>query len=353
MSYLAPKNYLWRFTVKKILLIGTVVILLIMGVAGVVYAQEEEPPVDPEGEGPFGGFGHGRFRQHSPIWDEMLELLADQFGLTVDELSERLRDGEKPLDIALEQGLSEEDFQGMMEEIRDEVIDNALSEGLITEEQAELMPEHWGEGWSFKGSPAGYNFPIMSEVHELMADRLGLTVEELSERVKNGETLLDIALAQGMNEEDFTTMRADVHEEVLNNAVAEGTISEEQADQIRERMEEGGPFNGRRGTWGQFPQRSQMLESLAEELGLDIEELRERIEDGEQVHDLLEEYGLNLEDIHEKMEDFHGQGFRKLRDGIESGKFTPEQIELFRECTGERPFKRNGAGFQFPWKDQQ
>ncbi|MCJ7624794.1 MAG: hypothetical protein MUO76_14935 [Anaerolineaceae bacterium] len=341
--------------VKKIFLLGTVVMVLILGVASIVYAQDEEPPVpfDSEGEGPFGRYDRGRFRQQSPIWDEMFELLADRLDVTVDDLSERLQNGETLLDIALEQGISEEDFKGMMDEIRDEAIDKALAEELITEEQAELMRADGGVRQFFRPSQGERDLVFMPQVHAMLAEDLGLTVEELQDAIVNGGTLLDIALAQGMSEEDFAAMRTEVYEEVLDNAVAEGTITEEQAAQIRERLEAGSPFSGQRGAWHQFSSHPQILESLAEELGLDIEEMRGRIQVGEKVQDLLDEYGLNLEDLRGIMKDLRAQGFHKFQDAIDAGKFTPEQIEQFRDHAGERPFKRLFPGFQSLWNNQQ
>lgn len=95
-----------------------------------------------------GGPGHGDFHggngfMHNPEIHELLVAnLAEALGLTADELNERLEDGEKLADIAEAEGVSCEEFQTLFQDAHTEAIAQAVEQGLITQEQADLMLEH-------------------------------------------------------------------------------------------------------------------------------------------------------------------------------------------------------------------
>jgi hypothetical protein len=91
-------------------------------------------------------------------------------------------------------------------------------------------------------------------MHEYMvtafAEAVDLTAEEVEERHDNGETMVEIAIAQGIAEADLPDLLAQVRTTALNAAVADGVITQAQADFMLERMENNqgrgfGPgFNG-------------------------------------------------------------------------------------------------------------
>lgn len=95
-------------------------------------------------------------------------------------------------------------------------------------------------------------------MHDLMlaawADRLGLSVEDIEEKLATGETLYDIATAQGLTWDEFQTARVEIHAAVLDAAVEQGLITQEQADWMKTRgarMGAGGCAGyGGRGRWG-------------------------------------------------------------------------------------------------------
>ena len=68
------------------------------------------------------------------------------------------------------------------------------------------------------------------------AEALGLTPEELETRRDGGETLWQIAEAQGISSEDFATLWTDARTAALEQAVSDGVIAQEQADWMIQRM---------------------------------------------------------------------------------------------------------------------
>ncbi len=89
------------------------------------------------------------------------------------------------------------------------------------------------------------------------AKELGISVEDLNARLLAGETLSDIAFAKGLTVEEFQTLRTDVRAQAVAQAVADGTLTQEQAEWMAQRgggrMMGAGRGQGMRGTGqGQF-----------------------------------------------------------------------------------------------------
>lgn len=76
-------------------------------------------------------------------------------------------------------------------------------------------------------------------LHEAMiavyAEKLGLTEEELDTRLENGETIAQIASAQGLTAEQFIALKADARSQALDQAAQDGTLTQEQADWLKQR----------------------------------------------------------------------------------------------------------------------
>lgn len=74
------------------------------------------------------------------------------------------------------------------------------------------------------------------------AKAVGLTVEQVDTRLSNGETFKQIAIAQGKTEADLPALAAQVGKDALNQAVADGVITQAQADSLLQRIENRGGF---------------------------------------------------------------------------------------------------------------
>jgi hypothetical protein len=67
------------------------------------------------------------------------------------------------------------------------------------------------------------------------ANELGLSVEDLEARLDAGETVADVAFAQGLTFEEFRTLMIDARAQAIAQAVADGTLTQEQADWMSQR----------------------------------------------------------------------------------------------------------------------
>lgn len=147
---------------KKIVLVltGFALAVVVFAVAGFAYAQTQPPPdVDfpcpfcgtgaGDGQGMHGGgFGSGMMSydgEYGPRHETMMATFAEALGLSVEELETRHASGETMFEIVEAQGLSLEEFSFLMLEARQLALDQALTEGWITPEQAEWMQIHWEE----------------------------------------------------------------------------------------------------------------------------------------------------------------------------------------------------------------
>ena len=146
------------------------------------------------------------------------ELLAEELGISVEELNEARLNA------------------------RNALIDEKVAEGNLTQEQGEeLKARELGEGIRDRfgrGGPGGKLMKAVVNVFQSAADIVGVPVEELRERIAGGESLVEIAQSKGISEAD---LKADLVEKLtadVNAAVANGSMSQERADQVLENIDE-------------------------------------------------------------------------------------------------------------------
>jgi hypothetical protein len=129
-------------------------------------------------------------------------------------------------------GITTEALQTAREQANQAALEQAIAEGLITQEQADEMAarKQTAEALqSYLGRDA------------LLAQALGMTVEELQAANEQGKSLSDLLSEQGL---DALTVRENMqaaHEAALAQAVEDGVITQEQADEMSDRMSMGGP----------------------------------------------------------------------------------------------------------------
>lgn len=75
------------------------------------------------------------------------------------------------------------------------------------------------------------------EMVAAFAEALDLSVEEVNAALANGDTMWTLAEAQGLTQEAFAQVMLDARTQALNDAVAAGTITQEQADFMLSRWE--------------------------------------------------------------------------------------------------------------------
>lgn len=215
----------------SVLVVAGVVTVLVGLLAAVAMAQtvtpeaEEGDQAQPDTLLPFGGFGrHGGFGRFGEAGSDRDENLAEALGITVEEL----------------QAAREQAFQSS--------VADAVAEGLITQEQADLML-------------AMQALKSTIDRQALLAEALGMTVDELEAALAEGQSLWDLMFEKEISPSELQTKMQAAYEAAVQQAVADGVITQEQADAI---LSNGGlHFFGGRGhggrhgrggyDWGGFP----------------------------------------------------------------------------------------------------
>jgi uncharacterized protein YidB (DUF937 family) len=198
------------------------VMALALGAVGVAGAAAPEAARG-EGEGRGGAIG-----------DYMKAEVAEILGLTVEEL-EAAKEAETPMeDLVADAGLTEDEFKAALEAAFPDAVAAALADGAITEEEAEAILER-GFRPGGKGGKGGHGGgPLGDYIKDASADILGLTVEELEAAREAGTTREELLDNAGLTEDEFKQAMEDALPGILDQAVEDGVITAEQAEQIEE-----------------------------------------------------------------------------------------------------------------------
>jgi uncharacterized membrane protein len=154
-------------TKKRLALLGGValIVVLVASLAGATFVFADETTPTPKTYGWSRGFGRGVYRQAG------LEAAAELLGMTTDELSTQLWGGRTLADLADEASVDlqtlrdavEAANQAAMETAMRDVIEQALEDGYITQEQADWLLEGleqgflpMGRGFGFGGMRGGF-----------------------------------------------------------------------------------------------------------------------------------------------------------------------------------------------------
>jgi hypothetical protein len=81
-------------------------------------------------------------------------------------------------------------------------------------------------------------------VEQALAAKLGLTEEQVEDQLTAGIPMYQIALDNGIKQEDLTTFMGEVHTEAFAKAVKDGVVTQEQADWMLARMQTRGYGTG-------------------------------------------------------------------------------------------------------------
>lgn len=194
--------------------------------------------------------------------------------------------------VAQKLGVQSEDLQDAIRDTRNEDIDAAVADGRLTQEQADRLKEKLdsiGEGdfehgsglgpfgpgpfggplpippgdFEFHGKPFGprgdgpgfhfgFGFGLPESIDDL-ASFLGISTDQLREELAaDGATLATVAEAHGKSRDELKDFIAGHIQERLDQAVADGNLTQEMADEIREKLDDGleAMIDGRFGVGG-------------------------------------------------------------------------------------------------------
>ncbi len=132
--------------------------------------------------------------------------------------------GDRGVELAEQLGISVEELQAAQEAAREQALAEALADGRISQEQADLMT-------------AGQALREYVDRDAILAGALGITVDELTAAREDG-SLRD--LMASVDRDELHASMQEATEAAVAQAVADGVITQEQADLLAERSGPGG-----------------------------------------------------------------------------------------------------------------
>ena len=199
------------------------------------------------------GFDHGfGFRHDAGATDAALDAAAKAMALDRDQLLTRLRGGTSLADVAKAQNVSIDDVRAAARAAAKAELDKAVSAGDLTqaqadEELAEIVDriEQLRGGFFFgpgrgpgPGGP-GFRFRSNGGVLGAAAKALKLSEAQLFNRLRNGQTLQQIADAQGVSLADVRAAARAKAKQELDQEVSSGHLTQAQADALLQRIVDG------------------------------------------------------------------------------------------------------------------
>ena len=215
---------------KKIFLGFMIAGMLVGGVVTSVSAYGQNPPICPT----------------EPV-------VLDVLDMTAEELRDQVKSGKTIQEIFEEKGLNYETYSEQWLADHEACLAEAVAAGEITEDQAALLQERLQErvadGFIFNqnqrfGNALGSYMHFRAEkiweggnglIGQIL-EKLEITLDELKARISGGETLEDIATEAGIDLNAIHEERIQTQLEKVEQALADGKITEAQADRIREKL---------------------------------------------------------------------------------------------------------------------
>lgn len=179
---------------------------------------------------------------------------------------------------------------------------------------------------------------------EVLEETLGLSAEEIRDAMAEGSTLAEVAEAQGVGEDALTTALVEAATERIDQAVADGDLDAEEAEERKAGLEErigeminrepGENFGerGRRGHRGAGVLRGG-LDAVEETLGLTAEEIQAGLAEGKTLADLAADQGISVDDLADALV---AQATERLDAAVADGTIDEDRAASAAEQLEER-----------------
>lgn len=201
-----------------VLVVGLVSFFVIDGTV----SADELTPEDPETILPGEGFGRGGRMAHFGS-EVFLQSIADQSGITLEDLQTAMDNHERLETLLSDAGFSTEEIESMFYTAQIAVIDQSVADGTLTDEQAATLKQRLDDAIARRAEAQATHSAINELWQNTLSQKLGLSVEEMQ------------------------SLFGESRDEVIQQALEQGLITEEQAQQMLENDPGEMPFFGGRG----------------------------------------------------------------------------------------------------------
>ena len=206
-------------------------------------------------DGEFGPrFGMGPGGRWGGPENAVLPIVAEELGMTPDELLAELQAGKTIADVAAEKNVAIDTIVDAVLAPRTERLNEMVAAGRLTQEQADTMlaqmrtqvTERLNDQWSPQGRGFGFggNGPCgqagmgmlggrgggLGNLVTVAAEELGLTRAELAAELQAGKSIADVAAEKNVSVDTIVDAVLAPRTEQLNELVAAGQLTQEQVD---------------------------------------------------------------------------------------------------------------------------
>lgn len=142
--------------------------------------------------------------------------------------------------LAANLGIDQEKVSAALDTTKQQMLDEAVQQGRITQEQADKMAARKDGGFCGFGPNEGkmrHKGRMGSHNLDGMANILGISSEQLKTELESGNKMQDILTEHGLTVEQFRQKMQEQRKAELDKGVAEGKITQEQADNMLKNKE--------------------------------------------------------------------------------------------------------------------
>lgn len=228
---------------KKFLMIGTLIATLVIGLgaAGVAYAQTATPTAEDAASAVTQGFrgGRGDRQVQYALREYVNTATAEAFGLTVEELDALRDEGKSLVDVAIEQNMTVADFDAKMDAARQSAVEQAVTDGVITQAQADELAALEAERQANRPVKDNSDHPLYTYMQTALAEAFGISVEDLEAMQEAGTSLKDLAIEQDLTVAEYQSRIETARLSAIDAALTDGAITQDEADEMKARVEDG------------------------------------------------------------------------------------------------------------------
>jgi hypothetical protein len=157
--------------------------------------------------------------------------------IAADRLSQSEESNAVVADAAKQLGISADKLDAALKQALENRVDAAVEAGTLTEAQGAALKERIAAGevpliGLGHGPGFGHHHGVRGADLDAAASYLGLTRDELHTRLQNGDTLAEIAQAEGKSVDGLVKTLVTAEKQELAQAVADGRLTDAQRDAI-------------------------------------------------------------------------------------------------------------------------
>jgi polyhydroxyalkanoate synthesis regulator phasin len=180
--------------------------------------------------------GEGRRGARGELLRSLVEIVTQETGLTASEIVQTVRDGSTLAEAITASGGDVQSVTNQAVTVLTDAINQAVADGKITQERADQMitnlPETISNALNGELRQEAGERMVLRGVMRLAAEETGLSAQEIAEQMRTGKSLATVLTENGVDVTAFITTAVTQADERLDQAVENGRITQERADEM-------------------------------------------------------------------------------------------------------------------------